>query len=37
LVVWKLDRMGWSVRPAVDTVNGLADRSVVFRSLQAVS
>jgi DNA invertase Pin-like site-specific DNA recombinase len=34
LVVWKLDRLGRSLRHLVDTVTGLADRSVGFRSLQ---
>jgi len=34
LVVWKLDRLGRSLRHLVDTVIGLADRSVGFRSLQ---
>lgn len=33
LVVWKLDRLGRSVRHLVETVNGLADRGVQFRSL----
>jgi len=34
LVVWRLDRLGRSLRHLVDTVSGLADREVGFRSLQ---
>jgi DNA invertase Pin-like site-specific DNA recombinase len=34
LVVWKLDRLGRSLRHLVDTVTSLADRSVGLRSLQ---
>src|SRR5919197_6477533 len=34
LVVWKLDRLGRSLRHLVDTLAALADRGVGFRSLQ---
>jgi DNA invertase Pin-like site-specific DNA recombinase len=34
LVVWRLDRLGRSLRHLVDTVTTLADRGVGFRSLQ---
>ena len=34
LVVWKLDRLGRSLRHLVDTVTSLADHGVGFRSLQ---
>jgi DNA invertase Pin-like site-specific DNA recombinase len=34
LVVWKLDRLGRSLRHLVDTITGLASHGVGFRSLQ---
>jgi len=34
LVVWRLDRLGRSLRHLIDTVTGLSDRGVGFRSLQ---
>ncbi len=33
VVVWRLDRLGRSLRHLIDTVNSLADRRVGFRSL----
>ena len=34
LVVWKLDRLGRSLRHLVDAITGLVERGVGFRSLQ---
>jgi DNA invertase Pin-like site-specific DNA recombinase len=34
LVVWKLDRLGRSLRHLVDIITSLADRGIGFRSLQ---
>ena len=34
LVVWKLDRLGRSLRELIDLVNGLKDRGVEFVSLR---
>jgi DNA invertase Pin-like site-specific DNA recombinase len=34
VVVWKLDRLGRSLRHLVDTITSLADRGIGFRSLQ---
>jgi len=33
LIVWKLDRLGRSVHQLIETVNGLSDRGVDFKSL----
>src|SRR5215212_6649993 len=34
LVVWRLDRLGRSLRHLIDTITKLADRGVGFKSLQ---
>ncbi len=34
LVVWQLDRLGRNMRHLIDTVNGLHERGVQFRSLR---
>jgi DNA invertase Pin-like site-specific DNA recombinase len=34
LVVWRLDRLGRSLRHLIDTLTGLSDRRVEFRSLR---
>ena len=34
LVVWKLDRLGRSLKHLIETVNGLATRKVSFQSLR---
>lgn len=34
IVVWRLDRLGRSLRHLIDTLNGLSERRVEFRSLQ---
>jgi DNA invertase Pin-like site-specific DNA recombinase len=34
LVVWKLDRLGRSIRHLIDTIQDLNDRGVGFKSLQ---
>jgi DNA invertase Pin-like site-specific DNA recombinase len=33
LMVWKLNRLGRSIRHLIDTINGLQDRGIGFRSL----
>jgi len=33
LVVWRLDRLGWSLRHLIDTVTALDEREVGFRSV----
>ncbi|MCQ4150888.1 recombinase family protein [Rhodococcus qingshengii] len=33
LIVWKLDRLGRSVRHVIDTVHNLGERGIAFRSL----
>src|SRR2546430_1276172 len=33
LVVWKLDRLGRNLKHLIETVNGLAQRQIGFRSL----
>ena len=34
LVVWKLDRLGRTLSHLIETINGLGDRGIGFRSLQ---
>lgn len=34
LVVWRLDRLGRSLKHLIDTVNDLNERQISFRSLQ---
>ena len=33
MVVWRLDRLGRSLRHLIDTVNALSERKIGFRSL----
>jgi len=33
LVVWRLDRLGWSLRHLIDTVNSLQEQGIEFKSL----
>ena len=37
LVVWKLDRLGFSLRYLVETVHALSEKGVRFRSLAGLS
>ena len=34
LVVWKLDRLGRSLRNLIELINGLHDKDIMFRSIQ---